>query len=72
MKLVELYQSEQQINSLYLLINKNMFEAIKRLFTKTIQPTSKVLQKEEQKNSFEPKIKAIKRQVSYRTSSKYR
>jgi len=49
-----------------------MFEAIKKLFTKTIQPTPKFLQKEEQKNSFEPKIKAIKRQVSYRTSSKYR
>jgi hypothetical protein len=49
-----------------------MFDAIKRLFTKTIQPTSKLLQKEEQKNSFEPKIKAIKRQVSCKTSSKYR
>ena len=69
---MEHYQLEQQNNHPYLRINKNMFEAIKKLFTKTIQPTPKFLQKEEQKNSFEPKIKAIKRQVSYRTSSKYR
>jgi hypothetical protein len=72
MRSMELYHLEQQNNHPYPLINKNMFDAIKKLFTKTIQPTSKILQKEEQKNSFEPKIKAIKRQVSYRTSSKYR
>ncbi len=58
-----------------------MLDAIKKLFTKTVQLTSEFFQKaeiieeesqEEQKNSSEPKIKAIKRQVSYRTSSKYR
>jgi hypothetical protein len=59
-----------------------MLEAIKKLFTKTVQLTSEIFQKAEiieeeseetkQHNSSEPKIKKIKRQVSYRTSSKYR
>ena len=67
---MEHYQLEQQNNQHCLQINKSMFEAIKKLFTKTIQTTPKFSQKEEQKKSFEPKIKAIKRQVSCRTSSK--
>ena len=54
-----------------------MFEAIKKLFTKTVQLTSEIFQKaeiieeeEEQKPSPEPKIKRIKKQVSNKTSSK--
>jgi hypothetical protein len=57
-----------------------MFEFLKKIFTKSVQLTSDMFQKaevifeEEKQNTSEqePKIKRLKKQISYRTKSKYR
>jgi hypothetical protein len=57
-----------------------MFEFLKKVFTKSVQLTSDMFQKaevifeEEKQNTSEqePKIKRLKKQISYRTKSKYR
>ncbi len=57
-----------------------MFEFLKKVFTKSVQLTSDMFQRaevifeEEKQNTSEqePKIKRLKKQISYRTKSKYR